>query len=92
MPSRGRDGHDDPGRGERADVVVPGTRQRSTAAAAVIEAAEQVAQRFHFGVAHDDPYRGGHTTVRYGRPATGIHAIQIELNRKLYMGMSRTVG
>jgi N-formylglutamate amidohydrolase len=83
MPSRGRDGHDDPGR-ERADVV-PGTRQRSTAAAAVIDATEEVARRFHFGLAHDDPYRGGHTTVRYGRPAAGIHAIQIELNRRLYM-------
>jgi len=83
MPSRGRDGHDDPGR-ERADVV-PGTRQRTTAAEAVIEATERIAQRFHLGLAHDDPYRGGHTTVRYGRPATGIHAIQVELNRKLYM-------
>lgn len=83
MPSRGRDGHDDPGR-ERADVV-PGTRQRSTAAAAVIDAVEDVARRFHLGVAHDDPYRGGHTTVRYGRPAAGIHAVQIELNRRLYM-------
>jgi N-formylglutamate deformylase len=83
MPSRGRDGHDDPGR-ERADVV-PGTRQRSTAASAVIEITEKVAARFHLGLAHDDPYRGGHTTVRYGRPAAGIHAIQIELNRRLYM-------
>jgi N-formylglutamate deformylase len=83
MPSRGRDGHDDPGR-ERADVV-PGTRQRSTAAQAVIEATEKVAARFHLRLAHDEPYRGGHTTVRYGRPTTGIHAIQIELNRKLYM-------
>jgi N-formylglutamate deformylase len=83
MPSRGRDGHDDPGR-ERADVV-PGTRQRTTAAAAVIDLTEQVAARFGLGVAHDDPYRGGHTTVRYGRPAAGIHAIQIELSRKLYM-------
>jgi N-formylglutamate deformylase len=83
MPSRGRDGHDDPGR-ERADVV-PGTRQRSTAAPAVIELTEKLAARFRLGLAHDDPYRGGHTTVRYGRPATGIHAIQIELNRRLYM-------
>lgn len=82
MPSRGRD-HDEPGR-ERADIV-PGTRQRTTAAPAVIDAAERVAAQFHYSVAHDEPYRGGHTTVRYGRPTTGIHAIQIELNRKLYM-------
>jgi N-formylglutamate amidohydrolase len=83
MPSRGRDGHDDPGK-DRADVV-PGTRQRTTAAPAVIEVAERVAERFQLGVMHDEPYRGGHTTLRYGRPAAGIHAIQIELNRRLYM-------
>jgi N-formylglutamate amidohydrolase len=50
MPSRGRDGHDDPGR-DRADVV-PGTRQRSTAGEAVIEVTERVAARFHLGLAH----------------------------------------
>ncbi len=83
MPSRGRDGHDDPGR-DRADVV-PGTRQRTTAAPAVIDVAEHVAARFQLALQHDEPYRGGHTTLRYGRPAAGIHAIQIELNRRLYM-------
>ncbi len=83
MPSRGRDGHDDPGR-ERADVV-PGTRRRTTAAPAVIEVTERVAARYHLGLLHDEPYRGGHTTVRYGRPTAAIHAIQIELNRRLYM-------
>ena len=65
--------------------MVPGTRQQTTAAPAVIDVTERVAARFHLGLAHDEPYRGGHTTVRYGRPAAGIHAIQIELNRKLYM-------
>jgi N-formylglutamate amidohydrolase len=83
MPSRGRDGHEDPG-SERADVV-PGTRQRTTAGPTVIDLAEQVARRYRLRVAHDDPYRGGHTTVRFGRPAAGLHAIQIELSRKLYM-------
>jgi N-formylglutamate deformylase len=83
MPSRGRDGHEDPGR-ERADVV-PGTRQRTTAGASVIDLAEQVAGRYGLRVAHDDPYRGGHTTIRFGRPTAGFHAIQIELSRKLYM-------
>ena len=52
---------------------------------AVIEVAERVAARFQLGLMHDEPYRGGHTTLRYGRPAAGIHAIQIELNRRTYM-------
>jgi N-formylglutamate amidohydrolase len=35
------------------------------------------------------PYAGGFTTQRYGRPATGRHVLQIEINRALYMDESR---
>ena len=38
-----------------------------------------------FSVAHDAPYRGGHSTAHYGRPSEGVHAVQLELNRALYM-------
>jgi N-formylglutamate amidohydrolase len=31
------------------------------------------------------PYAGGYITEHYGKPARGIHAIQIEINRGLYM-------
>ena len=83
MPSRGRDGHQDLGR-ERADIV-PGTRGRTTAAAPVIDTVERIAREGGFTVAHDQPYRGGFSTGHYGRPEQGVHAIQVELNRKLYM-------
>jgi N-formylglutamate amidohydrolase len=36
-------------------------------------------------VAHDEPYRGGFSTSHYGRPKDRVHAIQIELARRLYM-------
>ena len=36
-------------------------------------------------VAHDEPYRGGFSTSHYGRPRDRVHAIQIELARRLYM-------
>lgn len=83
MPSRGRAGHTDPGR-ERADVV-PGTRGRTTAMARVIELPEQVASELEWSVAHDEPYRGGFTTGHYGRPDQNVHAVQVELARRLYM-------
>lgn len=83
MPSRGRDGHDDAGV-ERADVV-PGTRGRSTAASALIDRVDRLAEEFGLRIRHDEPYRGGFTTGHYGRPHEGIHAIQIELARRLYM-------
>ena len=31
------------------------------------------------------PYAGGFITEHYGRPARGLHALQIEVNRALYM-------
>jgi N-formylglutamate deformylase len=83
MPSRGRDGHQDLGR-ERADVV-PGTRGRTSAAAVVIDTVDRVVREAGFSVAHDQPYRGGFSTGHYGRPEHAVHAIQVELNRKLYM-------
>jgi N-formylglutamate deformylase len=36
-------------------------------------------------VAANDPYKGGFITTHHGRPAEGIHAIQLELRRDLYM-------
>ncbi len=33
----------------------------------------------------NDPYPGGYTTSNYGKPQTGVQAIQIEINRALYM-------
>lgn len=83
MPSRGRDGHDDAGV-ERADVV-PGTRGRTTAGTPVIALVERLAADHGLRLRHDEPYRGGFTTGNYGRPGDGIHAIQIELARRLYM-------
>ena len=40
-------------------------------------------------VTRNTPYSGGYTTVHYGRPADGVHALQIEINRALYMDEDR---
>jgi N-formylglutamate deformylase len=83
MPSRGRAGHADPGR-QRADVV-PGTRGRTSTAEFAIETVEALVRELGWTIAHDDPYKGGFSTGHYGRPENGVHAIQIELARRLYM-------
>jgi N-formylglutamate amidohydrolase len=36
-------------------------------------------------VRHDEPYAGGFTTQHYGRPSESIHAVQVELSRRLYV-------
>lgn len=79
MPSMSRDGAT-----RRADIV-PGTRGRTSADPRVIDAVERHFRAAGLSVRHDDPYRGGWTTGHYGRPESGVHAIQIELNRALYV-------
>lgn len=83
MPSVGRAGHGDPN-AVRADIV-PGTRGRTSAAAAFIDCVDRHARSAGFTVAHDDPYQGGYTTQHYGRPDRGVHVVQVELARRLYM-------
>ena len=38
-----------------------------------------------FTVVRNKPYAGGFITEHYGRPAKGLHALQIEVNRALYV-------
>lgn len=83
MPSKGRrlpSGEHVP----RADVV-PGTCGRSTADGRIIDLIDAHFRDAGLSVRHDDPYRGGWTTQRYGIPTQHCHAIQIELNRALYV-------
>ena len=40
-------------------------------------------------MARNNPYSGGFVTRHYGRPSEGVHCLQIELNRKLYMDEAR---
>ena len=38
-----------------------------------------------YDVSLNRPYAGGFITEHYGKPATGVHAVQLEVNRALYM-------
>ncbi len=77
----GREAHD----AERRADVVPGTRGRRSAAPELIDAVESHARRQGWSVRHDDPYAGGYTTQHYGRPSERVHAVQVELARRLYL-------
>jgi N-formylglutamate deformylase len=65
--------------------VVPGTRGRKRAAGPLIDAVESHALARGWSVRHDEPYAGGFTTQHYGRPSEGVHVVQVELSRRLYM-------
>jgi len=83
MPSAGRRVFG--GREVRRADIVPGTRGRSTADGRIIDLVDAHFRGAGLSVKHDDPYRGGWTTSSYGAPKRGQHAIQIELNRALYV-------
>jgi N-formylglutamate amidohydrolase len=83
MPSAGRALHKDRGTA-RADVV-PGSRGRTSASPRVIDLVDAHFREAGLSVRHDDPYQGGFSTTFYGRPSENVHAIQIELNRALYV-------
>ncbi len=76
------------GQGERgagdADVVL-GDRFGRSCEARVVDAAERSLLAGGFRVGRNDPYAGGFTTEYYGRPRQGVHALQIEISRTLYM-------
>src|SRR3954464_3320793 len=72
----------------RADVVL-GDRYGTSCVAAVVETIESTLRDQGYSVSRNKPYAGGFITEHYGNPAAGLHAIQLELNRALYMDERR---
>ncbi len=74
----------------KADFVI-GDRYGTSCARLIADAAEDALTRFGYAVERNKPYAGGFITEHYGQPATGRHALQIEINRGLYMDERRLV-
>lgn len=68
-----------------APRLVLGDRHGSSIGGELLGAAVQAAQDSGFAVGLNVPYAGGYITARHGRPAQGVHALQIELDRSLYL-------
>src|SRR2546430_2752548 len=69
---------------EAADFVL-GDCHGTSCTPEIIEAAREFLTERHFTVALNAPYSGGFTTGHYGCPERRPHALQIEINRGLYM-------
>lgn len=72
----------------RADIVL-GDRYGTSCSAAITEMVERTLRAQGYAVLRNKPYAGGFITEHYGDPATGMHALQIEVNRGLYMDEAR---
>jgi N-formylglutamate deformylase len=72
----------------RADVVL-GDRYGTSCVGIVAETIDEVFRDRGYAVSRNKPYAGGFITEHYGNPAAGLHSIQIEINRALYMDERR---
>lgn len=72
-------------RGAHAPDIVLGDRFGASCHPSVTALAEATLRRLGYRVARNAPFAGGHTTQTYGRPAQRVHALQIEINRALYV-------
>ena len=72
----------------RADLVL-GDRYGTSCVPIVAETIETTMRGFGYVVSRNKPYAGGFITEHYGNPTAGLHAIQLEINRALYMDERR---
>jgi N-formylglutamate amidohydrolase len=84
MPSIGVS-RDEP---RRPDVVI-GDRYGTSCAPLLPDMVEQTMGALGYSIGRNKPYAGGFITEHYGNPASGLHTVQVELNRSVYMDERR---
>jgi len=72
----------------RADIVL-GDRYGTSCSPEITELVERTLRAQGYTVLRNKPYAGGFITEHYGDPAAALHALQIEVNRALYMDETR---
>jgi N-formylglutamate amidohydrolase len=84
MPSVGVS-RDEP---RRPDIVI-GDRYGTSCASLLPDVVEGVMGQLGYSIGRNKPYAGGFITEHYGNPASGLHTVQLELNRAIYMDERR---
>jgi len=79
------DCHSMPPRRGQAELVI-GNRHGSSAAQWIADEAARIARSVGWTVALNEPYAGGYVVERHGDPANGVHALQLEIDRRCYCG------
>lgn len=70
--------------GQHTDIVL-GDGHGTTCLPALSTYIQSSLSGLGFSTCRNRPYAGGFITRHYGRPAQGVHTMQIEISRKLYM-------
>src|SRR6201747_128781 len=72
----------------RPDIVI-GDRYGTSCASLLPDLVEEVMGGLGYSIGRNKPYAGGFITEHYGNPASGLHTVQLELNRAIYMDERR---
>ena len=70
--------------------MILGNDNQTTATQPIIDVALKTLKLGTFQVNHNTPFKGGHITRYFGKPENGINALQLEMNKILYMDDSET--
>ncbi|WP_237214703.1 N-formylglutamate amidohydrolase [Falsiroseomonas oryziterrae] len=71
-----------------ADIVL-GDAHGTSCAPRATRLVEETLSAMGYRVRRNDPYAGGYVTRHYGVPREGVHALQVEIARRLYMDEAR---
>jgi N-formylglutamate deformylase len=72
----------------RPDIIL-GDRYGTSCDPWVSESVASIFRSAGFVVAQNAPFAGGYITQHYGAPRSGVHALQVEIDRGLYMDEKR---
>ncbi|HUF05426.1 MAG TPA: N-formylglutamate amidohydrolase [Aridibacter sp.] len=78
-------------RSEPFPDLILGDNNGSTASRRIIDAAVGALSLGRYRLNHNDPFRGGYLTRSKGDPDNGVHALQLEMSKDLYMDEKETV-
>lgn len=74
-----------PKSGQAPAEIVLGDRDGVSAAPGFATCASRICRELGFRTARNAPYAGGHILARHGKPERGVHALQLEICRSLYL-------
>lgn len=65
--------------------LILGDADEKSAGREIIEIALNALKKGKYGVNHNAPFKGGYITRHFGKPETGVHALQLEMTKPNYM-------
>lgn len=72
-------------RSEKFPDMILGNNDEKTASPDIINTAIATLKKGSYHVNHNTPFKGGHITRYFGNPEKNVHALQLEMNKILYM-------